>query len=133
VPRMSQSSSTTPPTPEALPGPESPLEMYRQMADDYCNGGELQRPLMEAMLERFIVLADERITRSETAPPKCQRCDYPNCFCKTTNAAPGVALRGEPPCRHAGAPVAALDLRQVINGHEDGDTYVKVRRTEPSP
>jgi hypothetical protein len=46
---------------------------------------------------------------------KCQRCDYPNCFCKvapTTNAPAG------------------MDLRQVINGHEDGDTYVKVRRTD---
>jgi hypothetical protein len=25
---------------------------------------------------------------------------------------------------------AGMDLRQVINGHEDGDTYVKVRRTD---
>ena len=47
---------------EALPGPESPLAMYREWADEFCNGKELQRPLMEALLERFIVLADEKMT-----------------------------------------------------------------------
>lgn len=40
------------------------LDMLREIADDYCSGKDVQRPLLEEALERFIVLADEKLTAS---------------------------------------------------------------------
>jgi hypothetical protein len=38
------------------------LDKLRDLADAYCSGEELQRVLLESILERFIVLADEKLT-----------------------------------------------------------------------
>jgi hypothetical protein len=43
------------------------LDKLRDLADAYCSGEELQRVLLESILERFIVLADEKLTSVATA------------------------------------------------------------------
>lgn len=44
------------------------LDALRDIANSYCKGEEIQRVLLEEVLERFICLADEKLTSSEYVP-----------------------------------------------------------------
>lgn len=45
------------------------LDALRDIANSYCKGEEIQRVLLEEVLERFICLADEKLTSSEYVHP----------------------------------------------------------------
>jgi hypothetical protein len=136
---------------------ETPRTDARQLADATRHSSDA--------LDNAYELARE-LERQVRSPAKCQRCDYPNCFCKvapTTETGRtldlaktaikamaedgwlmhGVEGMSEPQQRCYEAYMklgladlpenlkpSGMDLRRVIAGHEDGDTYVKVRRTD---